>query len=333
MEQPIIAVNQLYRTYSVPIRREGVLGSVANLFVRRHKTIEALAGISFNIEQGEVVGLIGPNGAGKSTTIKILTGILTPTRGDVKVMGRTPYRHRKWLGGRIGAMFGQRTQLWWDLTPLDAFQMLRHIYDIPLEKFKQNLSRYTEILGLESFLAQPVRKLSLGQRVRADLAACLLHDPAIIFLDEPTIGLDVVVKERVHTLIRHLSDERDVTVILTTHDLRDIETVCRRTIIINKGRIVFDGTLKSLKETLGGIQTLVCYLKDSGSIPSAEQLALSAQVAYTSDTRELRVVFDTREVPTVTVIKAVMDKYQIENLALTETPIEEVVKQFYRSEP
>lgn len=334
MRSPVIRAESLRRTYSVPVRREGVIGSLANLFVRRYRFVEALQDVSFEIHAGEVVGLIGPNGAGKSTTIKILTGILTPSSGIVQLLGYTPHLHRQVITRRIGAMFGQRTQLWWDLTPMDGFQMLRHIYDIPQAAFSRMLNDLSDALGLEAFIEQPVRKLSLGQRVRADVAAALLHEPAVVFLDEPMIGLDVLVKERVRALIARLSREKGVTVLLTTHDLMDVEAVCSRAIIINQGRITFDGSLDQLKATLGGFQTLICTIKSGEDVKALlESMGSLAHATYCYDTRELRVSFDPQAIAAPTVISYVMGRVAVEQLALTEPQMDALIKPFYAEAP
>jgi ABC-2 type transport system ATP-binding protein len=332
MTVPIIEVDRLSRVYSMPIRREGVLGPIANLFVRRYRTLEALRGINFRVQPGEIVGLIGPNGAGKSTTIKILSGILVPSAGTVRFMGVVPHQNRQWVGQRLGAVFGQRTQLWWSLTPLDSFQMLKHIYDIPQALYEENLKMFVDLLGLESFLSQPVRKLSLGQRVRADLAASLLHSPPVLFLDEPMLGMDVVVKDRVHSLIRYLSREQGATVLLTTHDLHDLETICPRAIILNKGQIAFDGTIEALKSRVGGQNILRCTLSASDLDPasSIRQLDwLGADTEYHPESRELCIRFDTNRTPAAALIRVLLDHYAVENLALDEPPIEDLIKPFY----
>jgi ABC-2 type transport system ATP-binding protein len=313
-----------------------VFGSLANLFSRRYRTIQALDGVSFEIAAGEIVGLIGPNGAGKSTTIKILTGILTPTRGTVRMMGVVPHQNRPWVGQRLGAVFGQRTQLWWDLTPLDGFQMLKHIYDIPEADYQRNLTQFTAILDLEPFLTQPVRKLSLGQRVRADLAAALLHNPQVLCLDEPMLGLDVVVKDRVHSLIRHLASEKGTTILLTTHDLGDIEATCPRALILNHGRLLYDGSLNHLKTTLGSTHLLRCVLLPGQPDPSARLAGLDwlgASPSYSPETRQLSVSFDARATSSVAIIRLIMENFSVETLALVEPPIEDLIKPFYLSSP
>jgi ABC-2 type transport system ATP-binding protein len=226
--------------------------------VRRERTVvRAVDGISFEIEAGSVVGYIGPNGAGKSTTVKMLTGILVPSSGRISVASLEPSRQRLQLARRIGVMFGQRMQLWWDLPLIDSFQLLRHIYKVPDDRYLRNLERFRELLELDGFLQTPVRQLSLGQRIRGELTAAMLHDPEIVLLDEPTIGLDVVAKERVREFLTAVNSERGVTVLLTTHDLDDIERLCSRLLVIDHGRLIYDGDLETLKQRYGGERVLV----------------------------------------------------------------------------
>ena len=227
---PIITVEHLSKHFKVYKRRTGFWGNLSSTVSRQHDIIKAVDDVNFTLERGELVGYIGANGAGKSTTIKMLTGILVPTSGHIDVMGLTPYRHRRENTRRIGVVFGQRTQLWWDLPVIDSFELLKHIYEIPQNLYKQNLEFFSELLQLQPFLSTPVRRLSLGQRMRCDLTAALLHNPEILYLDEPTIGLDVVAKEQVRQFLRQVNAERQVTVILTTHDLNDVEQVCQRLI-------------------------------------------------------------------------------------------------------
>ena len=245
-----IEVKELTKQFVNFKRREGVSGAFLDLFQRDYTKMLAVDHISFDIRPGELVGYIGANGAGKSTTIKMLTGILVPTSGEVKVSGLVPYNnnlHKK----QIGVVFGQRTQLWWDIAVIEAFHLLQKIYEVPQDEYKQRLDEFTELLELEELLHKPVRKLSLGQRMRCDLAASLLHNPPVVFLDEPTIGLDVSVKARIRQFIKDINRKHQTTVILTTHDLVDIEEVCNRLIIIDQGKILYDGQLDSLKERFG----------------------------------------------------------------------------------
>jgi ABC-2 type transport system ATP-binding protein len=251
----MIEVDRLSKRFVV---RRGRLG-------RSRHVVEAVKEISFRVERGELLGYLGPNGAGKSTTIKMLTGILVPSSGHVRVAGLEPSRRRIELARRIGAMFGQRIQLWWDLPLLDSFQLLRHIYRVPGERYRANLERFREVLELDPFIHTPVRQLSLGQRIRGELAAAMLKGPELLFLDEPTIGLDVVAKQRVRDFLVEINREEGVTVMLTTHDLGDIERLCNRLLVIDHGSVIWDGGIADLKEHYGGERTLVVDLEEPAS--------------------------------------------------------------------
>jgi ABC-2 type transport system ATP-binding protein len=244
----MITVEHLYKSF---VTRTG------GLLRGTRSTVDAVRDVSFTVARGEVVGYLGPNGAGKSTTIKVLTGLLVPTSGRVEVGGLVPWRDRRRHVARLGAVFGQRTTLWWDLPVRDSLDLLRDVYRVPGERFRRNLAAFTEMLELGPFLGTPARSLSLGQRMRADLAAALLHDPELLFLDEPTVGLDVVAKERIRTFVQHINAERGVTVLLTTHDLADIERLARRVLIIDQGSLLYDGGLPDLQARFGGARELV----------------------------------------------------------------------------
>lgn len=252
-------LTKVYRNYA---RREGLAGAVLDLFQRRYRMIRAVDDVSFDIARGEIVGYIGANGAGKSTTIKMLTGILTPTSGKMAVNGLTPQRDRYAHARQIGVVFGQRTQLWWDLAVIEAFHLLRRIYEIPEERYRQRLEHFIEVLDIREQLHQPVRKLSLGQRMKCDLCASLLHSPPLLFLDEPTIGLDVAVKERIRRFIKYINREEQSTIILTTHDLTDIEELCPRIIIIDNGKILYDGSQEEIKDRFGRMRRVILQFKE-----------------------------------------------------------------------
>jgi ABC-2 type transport system ATP-binding protein len=247
---PQILVQDLKKTYRISERDPGVLGALRGLVQRRYRTVSALQGVSFSLERGELLGFIGPNGAGKSTTIKILSGILRPDAGHVQVDGLTPFEDRIKHVARIGVVFGQRTQLWWDLPVNDGFDLLRNIYRVDPVRYRRNHDELVALLRLERLLDQPVRQLSLGQRMRAELAAALLHEPSILFLDEPTIGLDAPSKLAVRDFVRRLNRERGVTVLLTTHDMQDIEALAERVIVIGHGRVLADSTFETLRATV-----------------------------------------------------------------------------------
>ena len=322
----LIEVEHLRKTFSVAARRSGRLGALHTLLAREYREVQAVADVSFAIEQGEMVGYLGPNGAGKSTTLKILTGILVPTDGRIVVDGRVPYQQRREHARHIGVVFGQRTQLWWDLPTIESFELLRHIYRIPLERWRANLDSFCELLELGPFLQTPVRQLSLGQRMRADLAAALMHEPPILFLDEPTIGLDVVARERIREFLRYLNHERGVTVILTTHDLGDIERLCQRVILIDHGRVIYDGALAELRQRFGRWRTLVVDLDQERTdealeVPNAEQTRREGPRVW------LR--FDRSATTAAQLIGEVARRYAIRDLTVEEPEIEAIVRDIY----
>ena len=256
MSPAVIYTRNLRKTFRVARRRPGFLGGIHSLINPLVHEVVAVDRVSLSVARGEMVACLGPNGAGKSTTIKMLTGILVPSGGVAEVFGLQPHRHRRAIAQRIGVVFGQRTQLWWDLPLRDSFSLLRHIYRIPAARYARNLRDFSDLLELDAFIDTPVRQLSLGQRMRGDLAAALLHDPEVLYLDEPTIGLDVVAKHRVRSFLRELNQERGVTVLLTTHDMADVERLCSRLLIIDHGQLLFDGGLDQMRGRVGPESTL-----------------------------------------------------------------------------
>ncbi|NGN93251.1 ATP-binding cassette domain-containing protein [Nocardioides sp. KC13] len=312
---PLIEVRDLSREFTIR-RRAGVL--------RRESVVKhAVHDLSFEIDAGEMVGYIGPNGAGKSTTIKMLTGILVPSGGSALVAGLEPARQRRELARRIGVVFGQRTSLWWDLPLRDSFELLRRIYRIPDRTFRRNLEDHVALLDLGDLMDTPVRQLSLGQRMRGDIAAALLHDPEILYLDEPTIGLDVVSKGRLREFLRALNHERRTTLMLTTHDLQDIEALCDRVIVIDRGTAVFDGPLSSLRINGGASRTLVVDLVDEAPAIAIE----GAQVVKVEGPRQwLSFPADASAAPLVAQVAAA---YDVADLSIHEPAIEDVIRQLY----
>src|SRR6202043_3787923 len=262
-DAPLISVHGLSKYYRSFRRREGILGGLANLFHREYQTVKAVENIHFEIARGEMVGYIGPNGAGKSTTIKMLTGILVPTSGEILSNGFVPWKQRAAYVKTIGVVFGQRTQLWWDIAAVESFKLLRRIYDVSQRDYDERMELFNQILGIRDYLHTPVRKLSLGERMRCDLAAALLHNPPLLFLDEPTIGLDVVAKDHIRKFLRAINLEFRTTILLTTHDLDDIEELCRRIMIIDHGRVLYDGPLALLKQKLLRIKQIKFAVRDS----------------------------------------------------------------------
>jgi len=313
---PLIELDEVRKTF--------VVSRAAGRVRRRREAVHAVAGISFTVGAGEMVGYIGPNGAGKSTTIKMLTGILVPSGGHIRVAGLDPSRRRVELARRIGVVFGQRTQLWWDLPLRDSFDLLRYVYRVPARRHAENLAGFVDLLDLGPFLDTPVRQLSLGQRMRGDLTAALLHDPEIVYLDEPTIGLDVVSKAHVRDFLTRVNAERGTTVLLTTHDLSDIERLCRRVMIIDHGRLLYDGGLEAVRARLGGERTLVVDLEE----PAAPLVVAGATVVRTDGPRQwLR--FHRGEISAAELVGRVMATSRVVDLAIEEPDIEEVVRRLY----
>jgi ABC-2 type transport system ATP-binding protein len=291
---------------------------------RVRRDVKAVDGVSFRIEPGELVGYVGPNGAGKSTTVKMLTGVLVPSAGRISVAGLDPTRQRVRLARQIGVVFGQRVQLWWDLPLRDSFELLRHIYRVPEPRYRENLDAFVELLELGPLLETPVRQLSLGQRMRGELTASLLHDPDLLFLDEPTIGLDVVAKARVREFLAAQNRERGLTVLLTTHDLGDIERLCKRLIVIDHGRVIYDGDLESLKAQYGPERTLVVDLEE----PAAPLEIEGARVVRVEGPRQW-LAFRRDEVSAARVAAAVAERARLVDLALEEPDIEDVIRRIY----
>ncbi len=318
----LIEVRDLARTFAVR-RRDPAATGRRQAKRRTRSEVQAVRDLSFSIEAGEMVGYIGPNGAGKSTTIKMLTGILVPTAGRVRVAGLDPSRQRTDLARRIGVVFGQRTTLWWDLPLRDSFALLQKLYRVDPERHRRNLEEYVELLDLGDLLDTPVRQLSLGQRMRGDITAALLHDPEILYLDEPTIGLDVVSKGRLREFLRALNAERGTTLLLTTHDLQDIEALCRRVIVIDHGTAVFDGALTDLHLRGGSTRTLVVDLVDEAP-PIQVDGAVTRRVE--GPRQWLSFPADASAAP---IVAAVAASYAVADLSIQEPDIEDVIRQIY----
>ena len=325
---PQIEVRGLAKTFPVAERLPGLAGAFRGLIHRRMRDVHALDGIDFDIERGELAGYIGPNGAGKSTTIKILAGILTPTAGTCRVDNLTPWRDRKRHVARIGVVFGQRTQLWWDLPVIESFDLLRDIYRIPPAAYRDNRDRLIALMDLEPILDVPVRQLSLGQRMRSDLAASLLHGPSLLFLDEPTIGLDAVSKLAIRDFVRELNRDEQVTVLLTTHDMDDIEALCDRVMVVGNGRILVDGSVDNLRRRVRNERVLVMDY-DSAD----EAVALDAEGEgvrlVERDVSRVRIAFDPDRVPVATLIGALLAQGTPRDLFVEHPPIEQTVAELY----
>src|SRR5579872_3986601 len=326
---PLIYVHDLRKDFRTFRRREGVWGSIQNLFVRDYRTVAAVDRVGFSIERGEMVGYIGPNGAGKSTSVKMLTGILVPTSGEIRINGYVPFRQRRHYVKTIGVVFGQRTQLWWDIAVIESFKLLRRIYDVPQRDFDARMERFNEILGINDYLHTPVRKLSLGERMRCDLAAALLHNPPRLFLDEPTIGLDVVAKDHIRHFLRAINREFHTTILLTTHDLDDIEELCRRIMIIDHGRVLYDGLLEDLKHRLLRTKKVKFILKDGAHATRVAALGRDGCEIETVDQLTHRIRFDRTQIATTDLIRQIMAAVEVRDLLIEDESIEEIVKRIY----
>jgi ABC-2 type transport system ATP-binding protein len=320
----MIVVDGLTKTFQVAERRPGALSAMAGLFRRRYRTVNAINDISFCLGDGELLGLIGPNGAGKSTTIKILCGILEPTAGHCEVGGLVPWRERVRHVARIGAVFGQRTQLWWDLPVIESFELLRDIYRVSPDRYRKRADELIARLDLERLLGTPVRQLSLGQRMRCEIAASMLHEPRVLFLDEPTIGLDAVAKLAVRDFVKTLNREHGVTVILTTHDMHDVEALAERVIVIGKGMILADGSLTSLRR--GALAERRLWVHFAGEPVSVEVVGATVR---RRQGHSIELAFDPRTTSAHRLIAQVAAQFAVEDVHLEEPPIEEVIARFY----
>jgi len=319
-----IIVENLIKTFKVAKRKPGLWNAVQGLVHREYNTVHALEGISFKLEEGELVGYIGPNGAGKSTTVKILSGILVPDAGRCEVMGKVPWKQRIDHVKNIGVVFGQRSQLWWDLPVEDSFELLRDIYNIPQQNYKSTRDELIEILNISSLLEVPVRQLSLGQRMKCELAASLLHTPPLLFLDEPTIGLDAVSKLAVRDFIKKINKERGVTVILTTHDMDDIEALCSRVVVIGRGKILSDGTIEELRNHVSKERKLTVHMDmpiDKFSIQGARIVEHEGQ--------QISLAFNPEYISPAILISNLYEKYPVKDLFIENTPIEEIIAKLY----
>ena len=317
-------MENLVKTFHIAERSPGILGALRGLAHRRYRNINALDRISFEIETGELVGYIGPNGAGKSTTIKVISGILVPDSGRCEILGRVPWRDRISHVGNIGVIFGQRTQLWWDLPVIESFELLRDIYRVPTPIYSSTLEELVQVLELDPLLDVPVRQLSLGQRMRCDLVAALLHQPSILFLDEPTIGLDAVTKLAFRDFIKRFNRDRGVTIILTTHDMDDIEALCERVIVIDEGRIRSDGTLEALRQSITPERRLIVDLMEQ-DVSIADPFA----TVTCREGHRVHLSFDPEITPTAELIARIASRYPVRDLFVESPPIEEIVALMY----
>ena len=321
----MIEVNNLTKVFRKPIRGNGLSGMVKTLFSRKYEEVRAVDGISFTIPDGEIVGYIGANGAGKSTTIKMMCGILTPTSGSIRIDGVEPYRKRRQVAQHIGVVFGQKTQLWWDIPLIESFKVLKEIYQISDADYEERMAFLGEVLDITRFLSQPVRTLSLGERMRADLAASMIHNPRILFLDEPTIGMDVLVKEKIRLAIHELNKVYGTTVVLTTHDMTDIEDLCSRIILLEKGSILYDGPLVNLKNRFGNIKTLTLTVPTDVHAETAPKLLPEVAISEEEDGR-LVLRFDADKVALEQVVQYAFRDLKAIDMKIAEISIGDVVK-------
>ena len=333
-----IEVKNVNKSFKVSKRAKGIPGTIANLFIPKFEDKTAVRDISFSINEGEMVGFIGPNGAGKSTTIKMLSGILYPDSGDVRVNGYVPYKQRKEYVGSIGVVFGQKSQLQWDLPVIDSFELLKAIYRIPDAMYKKNLDRFVEMLDMSEFISKPVRQLSLGQRMRADIVAALLHSPKIVFFDEPNIGVDVVGKEKIRSFIKELNATDKVTMIFTTHDMQDIEKTCNRLIIIDKGQKIYDGSIHGIKEKYGQARLLEVEFSEQYDIAMIKNSVnnrikdVEIKEASDSEARKLQFIFDNTKVLIDELMNYLLQNFSIKDINISEPDIEEIIGKIYEGE-
>lgn len=326
-----IDVKDLRKDFRVQKNREGLGGAFKDLFKREYKEVRAVKDISFQIPQGEICGYIGENGAGKSTTIKMLTGILVPTAGQLKVNGFVPFKDREKFVNGIGVVFGQRSQLWWDIGVIESFQLLRKVYRVPEQDFRKRLDNLVERLQLGELLNRPVRKLSLGQRMRCELVASLLHNPSILFLDEPTIGLDIVVKTEIRDFLMQMNKEEGTTILLTTHDLQDIEALCSRVIMLDDGQIIYDGGLEELKSRWSKGREIQFQFAAQTPISRLKGLTEGLDVAWTLENDVTAKLFVPHAVSVSDAMARVVGGAEIRDIKIFETNTDEIVRAIYQS--
>lgn len=323
----IISVKNLSKTFKKPLRDEGLKGMIKSIFSKRYEEVRAVDDISFDIEEGEIVGYIGANGAGKSTTIKMMCGILHPTSGSVSVDGLDFEKNRQKINKRMGVVFGQKTQLWWDIPLIETFKILKSIYEVPDEEYNEKFEYLCELLDMKPFLTQTVRSLSLGQRMRADFAAALIHSPKIVYLDEPTIGLDVLVKDKIRGAIKELNKKYNITVILTTHDMKDIEELCNRIIIIDKGKILYDGSLSNIKYRFGNTKTV--FIPSNVKL-DVEELETKFPGTIVDDMEDKKAIkFSLNDVDLDDMLLYLINTYRIKDFKIEDISIEDITKKLY----
>lgn len=323
----MIEVNQLVKEFKIPVQKKGRFAAVRSLFSGDYSVKRAVDRLSFSVAEGEIVGFIGKNGAGKSTTIKMLAGILQPTSGDISVNGIRPFAQRMENAKQIGVVFGQKTQLWWDVPLIESYRLLRQIYKIDEAVYKRNLERYIPMLGLEEVIHKPVRQMSLGQRVKSDIAAALLHNPRILFLDEPTIGVDVVSKKYLQDFIAEVNQAKGTTILLTTHDMTDMEKLCSRVIVIDSGHLMYDGNLDHMTRKFGATRSLMVEFEQ----PVADFEVPEAELIRSEENRKWY-LFNRFDTTPVALIRSIGEKYAIRDLQIIEPEVESIVRNLYEKD-
>lgn len=327
MEETMISVENVSKAYQVGKKQKGIKGGLKGLFTKSYVTKKAVDNMNFSIKKGEIVGFIGPNGAGKSTTIKMLSGILYPDEGSILCGGYIPYKQRKEYVANIGVVFGQKSQLNWELPLIDSLELIKYIYKIPEKKFEENLKKFTELLEMAEFLSQPVRQLSLGQRMRGDIAAALLHSPKIVFFDEPTIGLDVVAKEKIREFIKKLNQTEQITMIFTTHDMQDIEQVCKRLIIIDEGKKLYDGSVEEIRHKYVTRRSIEIEVDSDTKLTPMEHVEI-VDVENSGGCKKI-LFFDGEKVAVESLMSELLAKYHIKDISVKEPEIDSIIRDIY----
>ena len=328
----MIVVEHLDKTFKKTVKQPGLKAGFKSLFKPQIETFEAVKDLNFEIPKGEIFGFIGANGAGKSTTIKMLTGILTPTSGTCLINGKNPQKNRTAYVKDIGVVFGQRTQLWWDLALQETYSVLKEIYDISDSEFHKRMAFLNEVLDLNTFIKDPVRTLSLGQRMRADIAASLLHNPKVLFFDEPTIGLDVAVKDNIRKAIKQINQEEQTTILLTTHDLNDIELLCDRIFMIDRGQEIFDGSVSQLKQRFGKMHEVRFEMTQQLEVERLDYHQHFSDLEVIKDGLQVTIQFDATKVAIPDLVKFTLSRANVKDIAVKDADIEEIIRRFFRKE-
>lgn len=329
--EKIIELKNVTKEFKTLNRREGLKGSIKDLFSRDYKIVRAVDNINLDVVQGEIVGFLGPNGAGKSTTIKMMTGVLEPSSGELIINNRVPYKDRTKNSQEIGVVFGQRSQLWWALPLVESFKLLKDIYQISDKDYNDMLELYASMVDLESLLHKPVRQMSLGQRTLSDILAAFLHNPKVVFLDEPTIGLDVAMKSKIREMILGLNKKKNTTVILTTHDMGDVDALCERIVIIDKGKMLYDNDIEHLKKFFGAYRTLKIRLKEDIEevVKQLKTELASYEVSITNDDTWISILVNEEKVRVMKVLEMIQESHNVRDMQLEEISTEEVIKKIY----